>query len=240
LRRGDATAALLLALALSLPVPSAPEAAEQPLGFGADLQSAGWRPLLFAGRAPTQFEGIDAATVRVQAVGSSSMLTRSVDGGAAGFRCLAWRWMVEESTLPATDLGRRGGDDRHLLVSLGFAPVPQDESIAARLRRAIARQQAGQEVPGSALLYVWGGAHPRDGWVESPYMPGAGQIRVVEPSPGPRGRWVEVSVDFAADYEARFARPAPPVVELAIGADSDDTGTRTLGRIADLVFKTRC
>jgi hypothetical protein len=230
----------VLLLALALPAMSAPKAGEQSVGFGADLQSAGWRPLLFAGRAPTQFEGVDTATVRVQAIGSSSMLTRSVDGGAAGFRCLAWRWMVEDSTLPATDLARRGGDDRHLLVSLGFAPVPADEGIAARLRRAIARQQAGREVPGSALLYVWGGAHPRDGWIDSPYMAGAGQIRVVEPAPGPRGQWVEVSVDFVADYEARFARPVPPVVELAIGADSDDTGTRTSGRIADLVFKTRC
>jgi hypothetical protein len=49
-----------------------------------------------------------------------------------------------------------------------------------------------------------------------------------------------VSVDFVADYERRFARPAPPVIEVAIGADSDDTGTRTQGRIADLVFKPRC
>lgn len=235
MRRG-AAAAILLALAIA----TARAAAEQPLGFGPDLGSAGWRPLLFPGREPTQFLGLDAAAVRIQSDGSSSMLTRSIDGAHAGHRCLAWRWMVEDSTLPATDLGRRGGDDRHLIVSLGFAASPADEGMAARLRRALARQQTGREVPGSALLYVWGGAHPRDGWVESPYMPGAGHIRIVEPAPGPRGRWLEVSVDFVADYERRFARPAPPVVEVAIGADSDDTGTRTQGRIADLVFKPRC
>lgn len=234
MRRRAATVALLLALA------TAPAIAQQPLGFAADLQSAGWRPLLFPGRAATQFLGLDPRTVGIEAVGSSSMLTRSVDAATAGHRCLAWRWMVEEATLPATDLARRGGDDRHLVVSLGFAASPADEGIATRLKRAVARQYTGREVPGSALLYVWGGAHPRGAWVESPYMPGAGQIRIVEPSPGPRGRWLEVSVDFVADYEARFARPAPPIVEVAIGADSDDTGTRTLGRIADMVFKPRC
>lgn len=228
--------AALLAVFLA----ATPAAAQPALGFGGDLEAAGWRPLVFSGRAPTLFRALDAATVAIEASGTSSMLTRQLRVETSSFRCLSWRWMVDESTLPATDLARRGGDDRNLIVSLGFAADPAESGLAERLRQALARQHAGRDVPGRALLYVWGGAHPRDGWVESPYMHGAGQIRVVEPSPGPRGRWQQVSIDFVADFEARFRRRAPPVVELAIGADADDTGTRTLGRIADLTFKERC
>lgn len=234
--RGGTAAALLALLALA----TARATAQPALGFGVDLQAAGWRALVFSGREPTRFRALDAVTLEVEAVRSSSMLTRTVAVDTTRFRCLAWRWMVEESTLPATDLTRRGGDDRHLIVSLGFAPSPAEDGLAARMRRALASAQAGRDVPGSALIYVWGGAHPRDGWVESPYMQGAGQIRVLEPSPGPRGRWLQASVDVAADYAARFGGPAPTVVEVAIGGDTDDTGTRSLGRIADLVFKERC
>jgi hypothetical protein len=49
-----------------------------------------------------------------------------------------------------------------------------------------------------------------------------------------------VQVDVAADYRARFGEAPPAVVELAIGADSDDTASRTSGRIADLAFRPGC
>ncbi len=90
------------------------------------------------------------------------------------------------------------------------------------------------------LFYVWGGTHARDAWISSPYMEGAGAIRVIEPSPGPLGRWQDVVIDFAADFRARFDRPVPPVIEVAVGADSDDTRSRSSGRITDLAFKPRC
>lgn len=228
-------AALLVLLALA-----APAAGETRLPVGPDLEAAGWRPIVFRGREPTRFEAEGAATIRIDATASSSMLSTSIQADPARHRCLSWRWIVDESSLPATDLARRGGDDRHLIVSIGFAHDPERAGVAERMRYAMARQQAGREIPARVLLYVWGGAHPRGSWIRSPYMDGAGYLHVVEPAPGPRGRWVEAAVDFVADFEARFAAPAPPVVEIAVGADTDDTGTRTRGRIADLALKPRC
>lgn len=228
-------AALVAALCACDPALAQPQVPDGP-----DLEAAGWRPILFRGRQPTRFESAGEATIRIEAVGSSSMLSAPLRIDTTRYRCLSWRWIVDESTLPATDLGKRGGDDRHLIVSLGFAYDPERASLGERMRYTLARQQAGREIPARVLFYVWGGAHPRDAWLASPYMDGAGYIKVVEPAPGPRARWTDVAVDFVADYEARFGMAPPPVVELALGGDTDDTGTRTQGRIADIRVKPQC
>ncbi|MBL8700914.1 MAG: DUF3047 domain-containing protein [Alphaproteobacteria bacterium] len=232
-----AAAALIVALAAGAALPGV---AQPVVPSGSDLEAVGWRPILFRGRKPTRFESAGGATISVDAEASSSMLSTPLGFDPSAFRCVAWRWIVDESTLPATDLSRRGGDDRHLIVSIGFAFEPDRASLSERMRYALARQQAGRDIPARVLFYVWGGAHPRDSWLASPYMDGAGFIRVVEPAPGPHGRWIDVAVDVAADYEARFAAPPPPVVEIAIGSDSDDTNARTRGRIGDLAIKPRC
>lgn len=215
-------------------------AAQPALPTVPDLASAGWKPLEFRGRQPTRFASDGPATIRVEAVASSSMLWRPLRIDPVQHRCLVWRWIVDESTLDGTDLGRRGGDDRHLIVSLGFAYDPERAGLGERMRYAMARQQAGREIPARVLFYVWGGRHPRGTWIASPYMDGAGFIRVIEPAPGPRQRWTEVVVDFVTDFEARFGTPVPPVVEVAVGGDTDDTGARTVGRIANIAFRDRC
>lgn len=194
----------------------------------------------FRGRQPTRFAVDGPAGIRVEATSASSMLWRPLRIEPAQHRCLVWKWIVDESTLEGTDLGKRGGDDRHLIVSLGFAYDSQRAGLGERVRYAMARQQAGREIPARVLFYVWGGTHARGAWIASPYMDGAGFIRIVEPAPGPRGRWLDVAVDFVADFEARFGMPPPPVVEIAIGGDTDDTGTRTVGRIADIAVRARC
>lgn len=210
------------------------------LPTGPDLAANGWRPIEFRGRSPTRFEPDGAHGLRVVTDSSSSMLSIGVRIDPATHRCLSWRWRVDDATIPATDLGQRGGDDRDLIVSLGFAYDPDSATLGERMRHGLARQRAGRVIPGHVLFYVWGGSHPRGAWISSPYMDGAGAIRVVEPSPGERGTWREVSVDFAADFRARFNRTVPVVIELAVGGDSDDTRSRSSGRIADLSFKPQC
>lgn len=230
-RRGLAPMLALMSLAAS---------AQAILPTGPDLRANGWQPIEFHGRALTRFEADGPQGLRIVTENSSSMLSRGVRIDPATHRCLTWRWRVDDSTIPPTDLGKRGGDDRDLIVSLGFAFDPDNASLGERVRHALARQQAGRVIPGHVLFYVWGGAHARNAWVNSPYMDGAGAIRVIENSRGELQRWHEVAVDFAADFRARFDRPVPLVIELAIGADSDDTRSRSSGRIADLSFKPGC
>ncbi len=225
---------------LSMALASQMASAQSTLPTGPDLGANGWRPIEFRGRTPTRFEADGAQGLRLVAEASSSMLSISVRIDPSTHRCLSWRWRVDDATIPATDLGKRGGDDRNLIVSLGFAYDPETASLGERMRHGLASQQSGRIIPARVLFYVWGGLHVRDTWIDSPYMDGAGAIRIIVPSPGQHGQWQEVSVDFAADFRARFDRPIPLVVELAVGADSDDTTSRSTGRIANLTFTPTC
>ena len=59
-----------------------------------------------------------------------SLIYTPLDPNFWNIRTARWSWRVEESA-PATDLGRKGGDDRNLSLYAVF--LPQDE--AARLRK---------------------------------------------------------------------------------------------------------
>ena len=228
------------ALVLGALLPALPAAGQAPLPTLPSLEAAGWRPVPFRERAPVRFEPAEPGAIALTAQAAASMLAYTLRVDPAAMGCLTWRWRLDASTIPPTDLARRGGDDRNLIVAVGFAHDPARRSLGQRLRYDLARLRAGRDIPGRVIFYVWGGAHPAGTWLESPYMEGAGLIRVVEPAPGPLGVWREVRVDVAADYAARFGEPAPPVVELAIGADSDDTASLSAGRIADLAFRPGC
>ncbi len=51
-------------------------------------------------------------------------------------------------------------------------------------------------------------------------------MRVLRPADAPRGRWLAERADLAADWRAAFGGEPPPVQEIAVGTDVDDTGTR--------------
>jgi hypothetical protein len=233
-----ATARALVAAALIGWAPGIAGALQLPDAPG--LDPAGWQEVPFRERAPVAFVPAEDGAILVRADAAASMLAVRLRVDPARLRCLSWRWRLDDSTLPATDLARRGGDDRNLIVAVGFAHDAARRSLGQRLRHDLARLRAGREIPGRVIFYVWGGAHAAGSWLDSPYMDGAGVIRVIEPTPGPLGTWRMVRVDVAADYEARFGEPPPEMVELAIGADSDDTVSRTSGRIADLAFRAAC
>lgn len=236
-RRALAALALLLA---GMTGAASAEPGAVVLPAGPDLAAAGWTPVPFSGRAPVVFAPAGDDAIALAADGAASMLARRVEVDPSATPCLSWRWIVDAGGVPPTDLGRRGGDDRNLIVAIGFAHEPARRGLGERLRHEAARLRAGRDIPGRVIFYVWGGAHPAGTWLESPWFEGVAMIRVVEPSPGPVGAWREARADVAADYRARFGEEPPRVVEVAIGADSDDTASRAAGRIAGLAFRRAC
>jgi DUF3047 family protein len=51
-------------------------------------------------------------------------------------------------------------------------------------------------------------------------------MRVLRPADAPRRRWLPERVDLAADRRAAFGGEPPPVQEIAVAADVDDTRGR--------------
>lgn len=133
-----------------------------------------------------------------------------------GATAAAWNWSVDQS-VPATDLRRKGGDDRNISIYFVFLP----ESVAAANEGANIRRLLGNSDV-RVLQYAWGGNHARGAIMASPYQPGQG-VTVALRQAG-TGRYSE-NVNLARDYAAAFGGAPGALVGLAVSGDSDDTNS---------------
>ncbi len=192
-----------------------------------EVEAAGWRKMEWTGIRPARFSATPGGGIRIQARGEGAFITRALTGPAT---CLAWRWRVDAGP-PATDLAKRGGDDRAIALSVGFLDFGPAVGLATRTQHALAQAGAGEHrLPRSVLSYVWGGsAGPvgsRPGFFPSPWTGAITKIRILRPAEGPLGQWVEERVDLAADWRAAFGEAAVPALQnLSLSTDSEDTGS---------------
>ena len=202
-----------------------------------ELEAAGWRKVEWHGIRPAEFTATTTGGVRIRGQGQGSFIARPMPGPAG---CLAWRWRVDAGP-PPTDLRRKGGDDRAISLSVGFSGFAPTAGFALRTQHAVAQASAGQvTLPRSALAYVWGGtgqegANSPTGFFPSPWTPGITQIRVMRPAAAPRGQWVEERVNLGADWRAAFGgTEVPPMLEIVISMDVEDTGARVDAQVENI------
>ena len=86
------------------------------------------------------------------------------------------------------------------------------------------------------LAYVFGGKQRRGEVVASPHLGSAGFMRVLRPADSPTGEWFEERVDLAKDYRQGFGENPPDPVQLAISADTDNTGSSSRGLVKGFAF----
>ncbi|MCO6416923.1 DUF3047 domain-containing protein [Siccirubricoccus sp. KC 17139] len=197
------------------------------------LEEAGWRHAEWHGLPPARFRPLPEGGVLVEGQGQGSFIWRPVQGPA---QCLSWRWRVDHGP-PPTDLTRRGGDDRALSLGIGFAGWPPQATLWQRSQHAVAQAAAGSHpLPRSVVLFVWGGTGREPRPFPSPYMAGLGKAWVLRPADAPRGRWFEERVDLAAAWRASFGGEPPPLQELVIGTDAEDTASRLEARVEAIRF----
>ena len=197
-------------------------ASAEPGATSPELAAAGWSAGIWRGVPPALFSTLPGGGLRVRGQGAGGFVRRAVSGPA---QCLYWRWRVDAGP-PATVLTRRGGDDRALAISIGFAGWPSFASLWQRTQHGFAQAAAGDHaLPRSMLIYTWGGTGQEPRPFPSPYLAGLGQVRVLQPAHAPRGVWMEQRADLAGDWRATFGGDPPPMLELAIGADTDDTNS---------------
>jgi hypothetical protein len=224
-----------LCLAFALSVMLAPRLAEA--AVGAELQARGWREIANPNKAENAYRAGPDGAIEVVSEDSVSTLYRPVDTDLEQRPVLTWRWRVEQAT-PATDLSVEGQDDCSLAVYVGFPYDPGEASFLERLKRPLVESWAGEHAPGRVLRYVFCGRHQRGEVVESPYLGSAGMMRVLRPADSP-GEWFTERVDIVADYRLAFGEDPPDPTQIAIQADTDDTGSASRAFIADLAFAPR-
>lgn len=193
----------------------------------------GWQQGAWPGIRPARFEVARDGAVMVSARGEGGFLWRRE---ARPAECLSWRWRVDQAP-PPTRLDRRGGDDRALAITVGFAGWPPQASAWQRTQHSIAQAQAGgRNLPRAALVFVWGGTGEEPAGFDSPYMAGLGRVFVLRPAAAPQGVWQEERVDLGAVWQRAFGGYPPPVEKIVIGADSDDTRARIEARVDAIRF----
>ena len=172
--------------------------------------------------------GLNNSTLDVGSDGTVSLLYRRAPKSIWGAKTASWNWAVTE-TVTATDLTKKGGDDRNLAIYFVFV----DPDSAKKLSRASARKLLTN--PNTrALVYVWGGDYPRNQVLFSPYGPKT--LKTVARRKAGTGSFSE-SVDLAKDFKRAFKQEIGVLIGLGITADSDDTDGKISASISDLMVQ---
>jgi len=206
----------------ALVLAAAASAQERPVSF-----STGWKEQRLSLFSSNDYSfGQDLGLVSDGSVSIAWSPVGRADWDTAG---ATWNWRVDQS-VPATDLGRKGGDDRN--ISLYFVFVP--ESIAPDLEGASIRSLLGNDDV-RVLQYAWGGEHARGQVIPSPYGPQGQGVTIALRQAG-TGSFSE-SVDLAADFSRAFGREKGALVGLAVSGDSDDTDSMIRASIGNLSLR---
>ena len=210
-------------LSLALPIVLAASAvAAGPIAFGSSWSEQ--RLQLFNSN-DYSFNGDSLGIASDGAVSLAWTRTNQSDWGA---RAASWNWSVDQS-VPATDLRRKGGDDRNISIYFVFLP----EADAANMQDANIRQLNSN--PNVRILqYVWGGNHSRGAVQQSPYAPGQGaNVILRQAGTGSNSE----SVNLASDFAVAFGGTPGALVGIAVSADSDDTGSAIRAVVSNLAVR---
>ena len=101
---------------------------------------------------------------------------------------------------------------------------------------ALARSVTGQDLPSATLCYVWDQRYAEGTQGANPYT---ARVRYIVLG-GPQavvGQWVTQKRRVNEDFQRLFGKESPrtpPVITVAVGADSDNTRSHSLAYISQL------
>ncbi len=165
-------------------------------------------------------------TLQMTSNGSVSIAWGRMAQGDWGARRASWTWDVSTS-VPPTDLSRKGGDDRNLAVYFVFVP----QAVAAELASADIRALLGR-ADVRVLQYAYGGNNPVGSVLPSPYGPPGTGVTIPLRQAG-TGAHAE-SVNLAADYARAFGGEPGALIGMAVSGDSDDTKSQIAAAVGGM------
>jgi len=185
---------------------------------------------------PNTFRLVDwdgAAAVEVVSDRAMSLLARPLAVDLTATPVLCWRWRVD-APLKGADMTRRAGDDYAARVYVSLRIPESEQGLALRAQLRLARAVWGPEVPDAAINYVWDNRQPVGTERPNAYTDRTMMV-VLRSGPADAGRWVWERRDVRHDAARLFTASATPV-QLAIAADTDNTGESARAGFADLHF----
>lgn len=161
--------------------------------------------------------------------GSVSIAWAGVPRSDWGATSASWDWRVDQS-VPATDLSKKGGDDRNLSVYFVFVPA----SVAPDLAGAGIRSLLGRDDV-RVVQYAWGGNNTVGAVIASPYGKSGTGVTIPLRTAGTGS--ASENVNLSADFARAFGGEKGALIGLAVSGDSDDTKSVIRAAIANLILR---
>ena len=146
---------------------------------------------------------------------------------------LTWRWRVDQP-LAQADLATKKGDDAAVKVCVMFDQPLADIPLLQRAALALARAATGQAVPNATVCYVWDPRYPPGTSSTNPYS--ARERYLVLDGPHTQ-QWTTQRRRVSEDFHRLFGLESsvtPPVITVAVGADSDNTQGHSVAYVSQL------
>ena len=193
----------------------------QEVRLGAKLQ-----PNTFTAR---EWDGV--AALEVKSAGSMSLLGRPLEVDLQRTPVLCWRWRVD-APLKSADMTQRSGDDYAARLYVSLALPEAEKSLGLRTQLGIARSIWGPSVPDAAVNYVWDNRQPVGTERPNAYTDRTTMV-VLRTGAADAGGWVQERRNVGRDVARLYGASARPV-QLAVTADTDNTGESARAGFADL------
>jgi hypothetical protein len=203
-----------------------------------DALPAGWAPMAATNiKTMTRYTLTDddgVTVLRAESQAGASALSRPLRVDPATWPWLRWRWKID-NLIANADLRSREGDDfparLYVMFDYPLEKLPFFERNKLRLARAL----FDPGLPAATICYVWDGKAAAGTIAPSAYT-GRVKLIVVESGAARVKRWVDVERNVAADFRAAFGEEPPRVSAIAVGTDTDNTGTFATAYFGDIMF----
>lgn len=213
--------------------------------------NAAWRVVGFPKKQTdlplTRFEAAQAdashRAVRVSSASAYGTLVHDWRGPVPG--PLQWTWRLDQPLSQGKappDLTSKAGDDAALKLCVMFDHPLERVPLVERTLLRLARSLSGEALPAATVCYVWDSAQPAGLRGANPYTRRVRYISL-RGTEAPLNQWLPESRQPAQDYaelfsdEASATGPAPPVLAVVLGADSDNTTSVSLGWFGPLGWR---
>jgi hypothetical protein len=95
-----------------------------------------------------------------------------------------------------------------------------------------------QELPGSALNYIWANKAAPDTIIPNPYAPEAMMV-VLQSGNARKDQWIQEQRNIVEDYKRAFGKEPPEIIGIAIMTDTDNTGEETTSYYGDIILSMK-
>ena len=151
---------------------------------------------------------------------------------------LSWQWRIEKP-IEAADLREKRGDDTAVKVCV-FYDMPMDNvPFADRQLLRLARSKTSDPVPTATVCYVWDAKLAAGTTLDNAFTRRMRYI-VLESGTDRLNKWVAEKRDVGADFLKLFSdesKTVPPIVGIAVGADSDNTQSKSVAYVSGIALE---